>query len=232
MIPNKTLREQVWEANMNLSRSDLIIHTFGNVSGFDPDRGIFAIKPSGVLYEELRPDDMVIVDLNGKVMDGKLRPSSDTKTHSVLYRHFPDIGGICHTHSPYATSWAQATKAIPILGTTHADHLPLDIPCTEVMTDSMIQGDYETETGNQILQTFQKLSYKEVEMVLVAYHGPFTWGSSPNLAVYNSVILEEIARMAFLTLTINPKVDRLKQSLIDKHYFRKHGKNSYYGQDK
>ena len=232
MNPNKTLREQVWEANMDLSRSDLVIHTFGNVSGVDPNRGIFAIKPSGVPYDELHPDDMVVVDLDGKVMAGKLRPSSDTKTHSALYRHFPDIGGICHTHSTSATSWAQAIKPIPILGTTHADHLPVDIPCTEVMTDSMIQGDYETETGNQILQTFQKLSYKEVEMVLVACHGPFTWGSSPKKAVYNSVILEEIARMASQTLTINPNVTRLKQSLIDKHYFRKHGQNRYYGQDK
>ena len=231
MKPIKTLQEQSWEANIMLSNSGLVIHTFGNVSGFDPDRGVFAIKPSGVPYKDLHSEDMVIVDLDGNIVSGKLRPSSDTKTHAALYRHFKGIGGICHTHSTYASSWAQANKPIPILGTTHADHLPVDIPCTEVMKDQMIQGDYEKETGNQILEAFQDLSYEEVEMVLVACHGPFTWGSSPQKAVYNSIILEEIAQMASMTLNINPKINRIKQTLIDKHYLRKHGKSRYYGQD-
>lgn len=224
------IREIAWKANSDLFKSGLVVATFGNVSAFDADRGVFAIKPSGVPYADLRQEDMVIVDLENKVVEGALRPSSDTRTHAVLYRNFRGIGGICHTHSSYASAWAQAKKPVPILGTTHADHLTQDIPCTEVMSDEMIRGDYETETGNQIVQRFQNLSYKEIEMTLVACHGPFTWGATAQKALYNSIMLEEIATMAFITVQINPEIKTLKQALIEKHYQRKHGKNAYYGQ--
>jgi L-ribulose-5-phosphate 4-epimerase len=216
---------------MELPKRDLVIYTFGNVSVIDREKNVFAIKPSGVDYEKLKPEDIVICDLNNNVIEGDLRPSSDTKTHSILYRSFSDIGGIVHTHSTYACAWAQAIRSIPIFGTTHADHLACDIPCTKVMTDEMIKGDYEEETGKQILETFENISYKEVEMVLVACHGPFTWGKTPEKAVYNSVVLEELAKMALFTLQINKNTPLLKKSLIEKHYFRKHGKNSYYGQE-
>ncbi|KAA0992003.1 L-ribulose-5-phosphate 4-epimerase [Dyadobacter aurulentus] len=227
------LKEQVYEANMEIPREELAIVTFGNVSGIDRAEGVVAIKPSGIPYHRLRPADIVIVDLDNKVIEGTMRPSSDTKTHTLLYKNFPSIGGVCHTHSTYAVAWAQAIRPIPNLGTTHADHLTAAIPVTEVMSDEMIQGNYELETGNQILDLFaaQQLSYEEVEMVLVACHGPFTWGKDPAKAIYNSVVLEEIARMAYLTLQINPLAGTIKQSLIDKHYFRKHGKNAYYGQE-
>ena len=173
---------------------------------------------------------MVVIDMNGKVVDSPLVPSSDTKTHLVLYDNFTEIGGIVHTHSLHATAWAQACKPIPILGTTHADHLNADVPCTEIISDEAIHGDYEFETGNQILSVFSKLSYREIEMVLVAGHGPFTWGNNPAKAVYNSVILEELAKMAFLTLQADPSAQRLKQTLIDKHFQRKHGPKATYGQ--
>jgi len=217
---------------MELWHYKLIIYTFGNASAIDRDKGVFAIKPSGVPYEKLKAQDMVIVDLDNKTVEGKFRYSSDTKTHSVLYKNFPDIGGVVHTHSVFSVVWAQAKKSIPVLGTTHADHLTHEVPCTNVMSNEMIKGDYEEETGNQIIETFkkQKLSYKEIEMVLVACHGPFTWGSSPEKAVYNSVVLEELAKMALYTFQINPDIKQIKKELIDKHYFRKHGKNSYYGQ--
>ena len=227
----KELKEIACSCNLDLPKKGLIIETFGNVSAFDKAKGVFAIKPSGVDYEKLKPEDMVVVDLNNTIVEGKLRPSSDTKTHAVLYRNFPDIGGIVHTHSTYAVSWAQAMKSIPILGTTHADHLVTDIPCTDVMSEDMIQGDYEEETGNQIVQKFKNLSYREIEMVLVACHGPFTWGKTPEKAVYNSVVLEELARMALFTLQINPQTPHLKQALVEKHFLRKHGKNAYYGQE-
>jgi len=226
----KSLKDKSWAANIQLSTSGLVIGTFGNVSAFDSSRSVFAIKPSGVPYSQLHPSDMVIVDLENKIVSGTLKPSSDTKTHVVLYQNFKGIGGICHTHSTYASAWAQAMKPIPILGTTHADHIAADIPCTDMMNDEMIKGDYELETGNQILQTFQDLSCTEIEMVLVARHGPFTWGGSASQAVHNSVILEELAKMAALTVQIDPGVSRLKKSLIDKHYLRKHGKDAYYGQ--
>jgi L-ribulose-5-phosphate 4-epimerase len=226
------LKKQCYECNMELPRKNLVIYTFGNVSAIDRKNNIFAIKPSGVDYDKLRPEDMVICDLNNNILEGNLRPSSDTKTHALLYRNFPDIGGVVHTHSTYACSWAQAIKPIPIFGTTHADHLAADIPCTKVMTDEMIKGDYEEETGNQILEIFKDFSYKEIEMVLVACHGPFTWGKTPEKAVYNSAVLEELAKMALFTLQINPDAKGLKQSLIEKHYNRKHGKNAYYGQSK
>lgn len=224
------LKEQVWLANMELPKRGLVIYTFGNVSGVDRKLGVFAIKPSGVPYEELTAEKMVIVDLTGRAVEGKLKPSSDTKTHALLYRNFPKIGGIVHTHSPYATAWAQAQKGIPILGTTHADHLSVGVPCTKVMDDTKIKGDYEEETGNQILGAFRNLSYEEVEMVLVAGHGPFTWGKTPDKAVYNSAVLEKLAKMAFITLSIVPHKKRLKQSLVNKHFYRKHGGGAYYGQ--
>ena len=226
----KDLREIAWKCNMDLPRHGLVKYTFGNASAIDRTSGLVAIKPSGVAYSKLTVADMVVVDLDNKVVEGKLRPSSDTKTHTLLYRNFPDVGGIVHTHSTYATAWAQAMKPIPILGTTHADYLPEDVPCTEVMTDRMIEGDYEVETGNQILKVFRKRSYADVPMVIVAGHGPFAWGNTPAKAVYHSVMLEELAKMAYLTLQINPKAPRLKKSLINKHYNRKHGPDSYYGQ--
>jgi L-ribulose-5-phosphate 4-epimerase len=226
------LKELVYEANMEIPREELAIVTFGNVSGIDRAAGVIAIKPSGVPYHRLKVEDIVIVDLDNVLVEGSMRPSSDTKTHTLLYRNFPSIGGVCHTHSTYAVAWAQAHRAIPNLGTTHADHLVSPVPVTEVMTDEMIQGDYEHETGNQILDLFTKeaLSPEEVEMVLVACHGPFTWGKDPAKAVYNAIVLEEIAKMAYLTLQINPAITTIKQSLIDKHFFRKHGKDAYYGQ--
>jgi L-ribulose-5-phosphate 4-epimerase len=230
MISFDGIREIAWKANIDLYKSGLVVATFGNVSAFDADRGVFAIKPSGVPYADLRQEDMVIVDLENKVVEGALRPSSDTKTHAVLYRNFHGIGGVCHTHSSYASAWAQAKMPVPILGTTHADHLTQDIPCTEVMSDEMIRGDYETETGNQIVQRFKNLSYKEIEMTLVACHGPFTWGATAQKALYNSIMLEEIATMAYITVQIDPKIQTLKQALIEKHYQRKHGAKAYYGQ--
>jgi L-ribulose-5-phosphate 4-epimerase len=229
----KYLKEEVYEANMEIPKQKLAIYTFGNVSAIDRTEGVVGIKPSGVPYDVLKPEDIVLIDLENRVVEGSKRPSSDTKTHILLYKNFENIGGICHTHSTYAVAWAQAMKPIPNLGTTHADHLTPSVPVTEVMSDEMILGDYEHETGNQILNTFnqQNLSYEEVEMVLVACHGPFTWGKNAAKAVYNASVLEELAKMAYLTLQINPHTPPIKQSLIDKHYFRKHGKNAYYGQE-
>ena len=231
MNPYQTLMDESWEANMELAKSGLVIHTFGNVSSLDADKGVFAIKPSGVPYCDLKSQQMVVVDLEANVVSGNLRPSSDTKTHAVLYREFNGLGGICHTHSTYATAWAQAIHPIPPLGTTHADHVYGNIPCTKIMSDEAIKGDYETETAYQILNAFKKLSPLEVEMVLVACHGPFTWGKTAQKSVDNAVVLEELARMAFLTVNICPDVGPLKKALLDKHYLRKHGKNKYYGQE-
>ena len=226
------LRQQVFEANLQLPKLHLVLFTFGNVSAADRKEGVFAIKPSGVPYEELRPDMMVIVDFDGNTVDGTTRPSSDTKTHAVLYKHWPEIGGIAHTHSTYATAWAQTQLDIPVLGTTHADHTAFDIPCAAPMNDSMIQGDYEYETGFQIIQCLKErnLSYREIEMILVGNHAPFTWGPTCERAVYNSAVLESIAEMAFITRQIRPDVPPLKESLVRRHYERKHGPNSYYGQ--
>jgi L-ribulose-5-phosphate 4-epimerase len=228
----KYLKRRAWENNIALHKSGLAPMTFGNVSVIDRKRGIFAIKPSGISYNELKPEDMVVLDMNLQQIEGQLRPSSDTKTHAVLYRKFPMIGGIAHAHPPYSVAWAQAMKPIPILGTTHADLTAFDIPCTPMMSDKMILGDYEEETGNLIVQRFSKLSYLEIPMVLVANHGPFTWGESPEKAVEHCILLEEIAKMAILTVTINNKTPRIKQSLINKHYHRKHGADAYYGQKK
>jgi len=224
------LKQRVYQANMDLHRKKVVIYNFGNVSAIDRERECVAIKPSGVPYDDLNAEDMVVLDLNGQVIEGELKPSSDTQTHLVLYFHFPTIGGVVHTHSPYAVSWAQAGRKIPVYGTTHADQTHLDIPCTPLMSDEQIKGDYEHETGLQIIRTFEHLSYEQVEMVLVGGHGPFTWGVTAEKAVFNAVILEALAEMALLTEQINPQAKRLKQSLINKHYQRKHGPNAYYGQ--
>jgi L-ribulose-5-phosphate 4-epimerase len=227
-----SIKVSAYHANMQLPRLGLVIFTFGNVSAADRSKGVFAIKPSGVPYEELSPEKMVIVDFDGKTVEGKLRPSSDTRTHAVLYKHWEKISGIVHTHSTYATAWAQAQRDIPIFGTTHADHNTVDIPCAPPMSDDMIKGDYEYETGFQIMNCLKdrKLSYEEVEMILVGNHAPFTWGKTPEKAVYNSAVLESVAHMALLTEQINSKAPRLKDALIKKHYERKHGPDSYYGQ--
>ncbi len=228
----KHIQQSAYEANMQLPELGLVLFTFGNVSTADRGLGVFAIKPSGVPYKELSPDKMVIVDFDGNTVEGKLRPSSDTKTHAVLYKHWEKIGGIVHTHSSYATAWAQAQRDIPIYGTTHADHTTADIPCAPPMSDEMIQGNYEYETGFQIMNYLKEkgLSYEEVEMILVGNHAPFTWGKTAEKAVYNSAVVEELAKMAYLTEQIRADVPRLQDSLIKKHYERKHGAGSYYGQ--
>ena len=217
---------------MQLPELGLVLFTFGNVSAADRDMGVFAIKPSGVPYDKLNPEKMVIVDFEGNIVKGKLRPSSDTKTHALLYKNWTSIGGISHTHSLYATAWAQALRDIPIFGTTHADHTTDDIPCAPPMDDKMIKGDYEYQTGFQIINCLKdkKLSYEQVEMILVGNHAPFTWGKNAAKAVYNSAVLENIAQMAWLTEQINPNAARLKDALIKKHFERKHGPDSYYGQ--
>lgn len=226
------IKVAAYEANMQLPKLGLVLFTFGNVSAVDRSQGVFAIKPSGIPYEILTAEKMVVVDFDGFVVEGSLRPSSDTKTHAVLYRHWEAIGGIAHTHSTYATAWAQAGRNIPIFGTTHADHNTVDIPCAPPMDDSMIEGDYEHQTGFQILNYFEEnnLDYKEVEMLLVGNHAPFTWGKTAEKAVYNSAVLEQVAQMALLTEQINAQAPRLKTALIKKHYERKHGPQSYYGQ--
>lgn len=226
------LKEECYKANIKLQELGLVIYTFGNVSCADRKEGVFAIKPSGVPYEELKAEDLIIVDFDNNIIEGKLRPSSDTKTHAFLYKNWKEIGGISHTHSLYSVAWAQSQLDIPIFGTTHADHLACDIPCAPPMNDTLIQGNYEHNTGQQILDCIadKKLSYTEVEMILIGNHGPFTWGKTGAKAVYNSRVLEEIAKMAYLTRQINPDAPRLKDSLIKKHYKRKHGKKAYYGQ--
>ncbi|WP_165501763.1 L-ribulose-5-phosphate 4-epimerase [Pedobacter frigiditerrae] len=227
------IKEEAYIANMRLPKLNLVLFTFGNVSAADRAKGVFAIKPSGVPYEDLTPEKMVIVDFEGNTVEGNLRPSSDTQTHAVLYKNWSDISGIVHTHSTYATAWAQAQLPIPIFGTTHADHLTVDIPCAPPMNDEMIKGNYEYETGFQIINHFKnlELSHKEVEMILVGNHAPFTWGKSAEKAVYNSAVLEAVAQMALLTQQINPSAPRLKDSLIQKHFERKHGAGAYYGQE-
>ena len=232
MSTYKSLKEECYEANMELNALGLVIYTFGNVSAVDRQNGVFAIKPSGVPYEKLKPSAMVILDYDNTVVEGDLRPSSDTKTHSYLYKNWENIGGVAHTHAMYSVSWAQAQRDIPIFGTTHADHLTQDIPCAPPMADDLIEGNYEHNTGIQILDCFssRNLDYNEVEMVLIGNHGPFAWGKNAAKAVYNTKVLETVAQMAYLTLQINPDAPRLKDSLIKKHYERKHGKNAYYGQ--
>ncbi len=226
------LQEAAYYANSQLPKLNLVLFTFGNVSVADRALGVLAIKPSGVAYEELSPAKMVIVDFDGKIVEGNLRPSSDTQTHVVLYKHWPNIGSIVHTHSTYATAWAQSQRDIPVYGTTHADHASVDIPCASPLHDDRVQGNYEWETGHQIINCFQEkgLSYEEVEMILVGNHAPFTWGKTPEKAVYNSAVLESIAKMAYLTEQIRKDAPRLKDTLIKKHFERKHGPDSYYGQ--
>jgi L-ribulose-5-phosphate 4-epimerase len=226
------LKQECYEANMQLNSLNLVVYTFGNVSAVDRENEVFAIKPSGVAYDELSAEDIVIVDFDNNIIEGEMRPSSDTKTHAYLYKNWPNIGGVAHTHATYSVAWAQAQRDIPIFGTTHADHLTKDIPCAPPMDDKLIEGNYEHNTGIQILDCFKEkqLSYEEVEMVLIGNHGPFAWGKTAAKAVYNSKVLEVIAEMAHLTLQINPNALRLKNSLIKKHYERKHGKDSYYGQ--
>ena len=227
----RELKEQVYQANMELHHRKLVVYTWGNVSQVDRDKGVVAIKPSGVAYEDMKVDDIVVVDLDNNVVEGQMRPSSDTKTHTHLYRHFDSIGGVTHTHSTYATAWAQAQQSIPCYGTTHADYAYGDIPVTAVMSDEQIKRDYEEETGVQITDCFKDRSPVETPMCIIAGHAPFTWGKDAAESVYHAVILEEMARMAYLTRTLRPDVQPLKQSIIDKHYLRKHGKNAYYGQN-
>ncbi len=226
------IKQLAYDANMQLPVLGLVLFTFGNASAADRNFNVFAIKPSGIPYKDLSPEKMMIVDFDGKIVEGNLRPSSDTLTHAVLYKNFEAIGGIAHTHSTYATACAQSLRGIPIYGTTHADHTTSDIPCAAPMNDEMIQGDYEYQTGFQIINALKekKLSYKEVEMILIGNHAPFTWGKTAEKAVYNSAVLEEIAKMAFITETIKTDALRLKDALIKKHYYRKHGEGSYYGQ--
>ncbi|MBO0359953.1 L-ribulose-5-phosphate 4-epimerase [Hymenobacter sp. BT186] len=232
MSQYQDLKQACYDANMQLPKLGLVLFTFGNASVVDRAKNVFAIKPSGVPYDTLTPEDIVIVDFDNNIVEGKKRPSSDTKTHALLFKQWPEIGGIVHTHSTYATAWAQTQTDIPILGTTHADHLTTDVPCAPPMADELIQGDYEHQTGWQIIQEFERrgISPTEVEMILVGNHAPFTWGKTVEKAVYNSAVLEEIARLAYLSCTLRPEVPRLKDALIRKHYERKHGANSYYGQ--
>lgn len=226
----ETLKEAVYRANLELVTRNLVIYTWGNVSGIDRATGLVAIKPSGVAYEQLSPEKMVLVNLDGEIVEGTLRPSSDTPTHLYLYRQFDKIGGIVHTHSPLATAWAQARLGIPCYGTTHADYFYGEIPCTRPLTDEEIAEEYEFNTGRVIVERFSGLDPQAVPGVLVANHGPFTWGQDPAEAVYHSVVLEEIAKMGWITRQIVAGADPVDQGLLDKHYLRKHGKNAYYGQ--
>ncbi len=227
------LKQAVWEANLQLPKHNLVTFTWGNVSGIDRAKGLMVIKPSGVEYDALKPSDMVVVDLEtGKAVEGDLNPSSDTDTHLVLYRAFPNIGGVVHTHSRWATIFAQAGRGVPALGTTHGDYFYGDIPCTRRMTAEEIGGRYELETGNVIVERFRHLDPDSIPAVLVHSHGPFCWGKNPKEAVHNAVVLEEIAFMAWHNLALDAALPPMQQELLDKHFLRKHGKNAYYGQKK
>lgn len=226
------LKKAVCDANIELYKQRLVICSWGNVSGIDRSKPVVAIKPSGLPYEELTPDKIVLLDLDGNIVEGDLNPSSDTPTHLELYRNFESVGGVCHTHSPMATMWAQACKEIPCFGTTHADYFYGPIPVTEVMTKDKIRSDYELNTGEVIVRRFTNINPMEIPAVLVANHGPFTWGKGPAEAVEATVVLEQIATMALGTITINPKQGPIRRILLDKHYLRKHGENAYYGQQK
>ena len=225
------LKREVYEANMELQHRNLVIYTFGNVSQVDRAKGVVAIKPSGVSYDQMKPEDIVIVDMENNIVEGTMRPSSDTKTHTHLYRAFDNIGGVTHTHSTYATAWAQAKQSIPCLGTTHADYVHGDITCTRELTDEQVNGDYEEETGVQITDAYTDRDPLSAPMVIVAGHAPFTWGKDAAQSVYHAALLEEIAHMAYLTRTLSPNAAPLNQAILDKHYLRKHGKNAYYGQE-
>lgn len=226
------LKQEVYEANMELPRRGLVTYTWGNVSGIDREKGLFVIKPSGVEYEELKPEDLVVMDLQGNKVEGDLNPSSDTKTHLILYNAFPDIGGIVHTHSPLAVAWAQAGRDIPAYGTTHADYFYGPIPCARNLTQEEIDDDYETNTGKVIVETFRERGVNPVYVpaVICRNHGPFTWGKNAAQAVYHSVVLEEVAKMNLFTELINPKVDAAPLNIQNKHFMRKHGPDAYYGQ--
>jgi L-ribulose-5-phosphate 4-epimerase len=226
------LKQEVLEANLDLPKYRMVTFTWGNVSGIDRDQGLVVIKPSGVPYEELQLNDMVVVDLEGRVVEGKLNPSSDTATHLVLYKALTMIGGIVHTHSPWATSWAQAGRGIPALGTTQADYFYGEIPCTRKMTEQEINGAYELETGNVIVERLKGIDPMQIPGVLVNCHAPFAWGKDAHNAVHNAVVLEEVAKMASRTYALNPNVQPMDQSLLDRHFLRKHGANAYYGQTK
>ncbi|HBQ75897.1 MAG TPA: L-ribulose-5-phosphate 4-epimerase [Exiguobacterium sp.] len=229
---SRQLKEEVLKANLALPQHDLVTFTWGNVSGIDRNTGLVVIKPSGVPYEQLTIEDLVVVDLEGNIVEGELRPSSDTPTHLALYRALPEIGGIVHTHSPWATSWAQAKRSIPAFGTTHADYFYGEIPCTRELSDEEIEAAYELETGHVIIETLSELHLEAVAVpgVLVANHAPFCWGKDADEAVHNAVVLEEVAKMGIHALNLNPSLTPIKQSILDKHYLRKHGANAYYGQ--
>lgn len=226
----ENLKQAVLEANLELPRRGLVTYTWGNVSGIDRASGLIAIKPSGVEYESMKREDIVLIDLDGKPVEGNLRPSSDAPTHVALYKAFPGIGGVCHTHSKWATSWAQAGIGIPAYGTTHADYFYGEIPCTREMTGEEIGGAYEANTGEVIVETFEGLDPNHIPAVLVRNHAPFTWGKNPGEAVHNSVVLEEVAMMAIQTRILNPVAPAMKQVLLNKHFLRKHGVGAYYGQ--
>lgn len=228
------LKETVWRANLDLVKHNLVVFTWGNVSGIDREKGLVVIKPSGVEYDRLTPEDMVVVDLaTGKVVEGNLNPSSDTPTHLAIYRAFGDVGGVVHTHSTYATAWAQAGLDIPNIGTTHADYFRASIPCTEDMTEAEVKGAYELETGHVIVRRFQEAGLNPMHTpgVLVKNHGPFSWGRDAAGAVYNAVVMEQVAKMAFVSLTLNPRTT-MNPLLVEKHFLRKHGPGAYYGQKK
>ncbi|MDE7136548.1 MAG: L-ribulose-5-phosphate 4-epimerase [Muribaculaceae bacterium] len=225
------LKEKVFYANMELVRHNLVIFTWGNISGIDRERGLVVIKPSGVDYATMKAEDMVVLDLDGNIVEGNLRPSSDTPTHIELYRSFPEIGGIVHTHSAYATAWAQAGLDLPNIGTTHADYFHDAVPCTADMTREEVEGDYELETGKVIVKRFEGLNPTHTPGVLVKNHGPFTWGKTPEEAVHNAVVLEQVAKMASISYMVNPALT-MNPLLIEKHFNRKHGPNAYYGQTK
>ena len=224
------LREQVLEANLALPRHGLVTFTWGNVSGIDRELGLVAIKPSGVSYDALRAEDIVILTLDGERAEGTLRPSSDTATHLALYQHYPELGGIVHTHSTHATAWAQAGRGIPALGTTHADYFYGEIPCSRPLSRDEVEGSYELNTGAVIVESLGSRKPLEMPGILVSEHAPFAWGESPEKAVHNAVVLEEVARMALYTMMLSPSQGPIAQHLLDKHYLRKHGKNAYYGQ--
>jgi L-ribulose-5-phosphate 4-epimerase len=226
----ENLKQEVFTANLDLVKHGLVIFTWGNASGIDREKGLVVIKPSGVSYDNMKPDDMVVLDLDGNIVEGKLKPSSDTPTHLELYKAFPEVGGIVHTHSTFATAWSQAGKPIPIIGTTHADYFSSDIPCTADMKKEEVVTDYEMQTGSVIIKAFEGINPMHIPGVLVKNHGPFTWGKSPDDAVHNSVVLEQVARMAQLSYSINPELT-MNPELVAKHYERKHGDNAYYGQN-
>ena len=225
----ETLKEKVYRANLDLVKHGLVLFTWGNASAIDRESGLVVIKPSGVSYDTLQAEDMVVTDLDGRIVEGSLKPSSDTPTHLVLYRSFPEIGGVVHTHSTYATAWAQAGKDLPNIGTTHADYFHEAIPCTDDMTETEIKGDYELETGNVIVKRFGKMNPIHTPGVLVKNHGPFAWGKDAHDAVYHAVVMEEVAKMAFIAYNVNPRLT-MNPWLIEKHFSRKHGPNAYYGQ--